>query len=83
MLLLYHATPVPMLLVGSYAITLWRMSAKLMGNLTLSLLDTPIEDACTIFITLNEMSGVLHHSGLIAIPMDTVASSSIWRKGWP
>jgi hypothetical protein len=37
-----------------YAATLWRTPAKLMGDLALPLLDTPIEAQRAIFIIFNE-----------------------------
>jgi hypothetical protein len=51
------------------------------GDLALPLLDPPIKAYRARFITLNEMSVVLHHSGFISIPIDAVASLSIRRKG--
>jgi hypothetical protein len=41
-----------------YAITLWRTPAKLMGDLALPLLDTPIEAPHAIFIIFNEYEGI-------------------------
>jgi hypothetical protein len=55
-----------------YAITLWRMPAKLTGDLTLPLLNTPIKAARAIFIIFNELSAALHHSGFFAFPIDAL-----------
>jgi hypothetical protein len=74
-------SPSPYAAAGPYAITLWRTPPKLTGDLALPLLDPPIEAYRVIFITLNEMSVVLHHSGFIYVPINAVASLSIWRKG--
>ncbi len=55
----------------TFAVTLWRTPAKLMGNLALPLFDPPIEAARAILIILNEMSAVLHHSGFSSVPFNT------------
>jgi hypothetical protein len=52
-----------------------------MGDLALPLLNPHIEAYHAIFIILNEMSAVLHHSGFISVLINAVASLSIWRKG--
>jgi hypothetical protein len=73
-----HAPPVPTYAAtGPFAITLWRMPAKLTGNLAVPLLYSSIETDCAIFISFNEISTVLYHSGFIAVSIIAVAFSSI------
>ena len=68
---------------GPIAITVGSMPTNLTGNLSQPLVDTPLIAICTVFITFNEISTVLHHSGFITVSIVPVASPFMLRLGRP